>query len=651
MRQMRLPPGPHSRRIVRRWRRSTPVFQLLLDAGAWAVAVPIAVWTRLDFVVPAVPTVRWLRFSAIAVLTQAVVGLVLGLYRRRMRYATFEEAGGAARSVVVTTALLYGVNRWLLVPRYVPSSVPILAGFGVLVAIGSYRYVYRTLDGLRRRPGLGSEAVHRTLVFGAGEGCMQLLNTVLRDRRSPLVPVALLDDDPNKRRLAIRGVRVVGTRDDIDEAAQRFDADTLVIAIPGAGAELVSEITDRGRACGLAVKVMPSISEIVRGAGLGEIRDVTEQDLLGRRQVSIDVETAAAYLKGKRVLVTGAGGSIGSELCRQVHAYGPSSLIMLDRDESALHAVQLLLEGRALLDSPDLVLADLRDEARIKAVFAEHRPDVVFHAAALKHLTLLERNPAEAVKSNVWGTLTVLEAAASVGVPLVVNISTDKAADPISVLGYSKRVAERLTAAFGALDRSGRYLSVRFGNVLGSRGSVLAAFHAQIESGGPVTVTDPDVTRYFMTVHEAVQLVVQAGAIGASGEVLVLDMGRPVRIADVARRLIAESGRSIEIVYTGLRPGEKLHEVLLAAGEPDYRPEHALISHAPVPPLDPEEVSRVRVAGSPDAIISDLARMAAIPATHVRGRAAPARRDRRGAASLYAIDLRDASAAVGEEER
>jgi FlaA1/EpsC-like NDP-sugar epimerase len=282
--------------------------------------------------------------------------------------------------------------------------------------------------------------------------------------------------------------------------------------------------------------------------------------------------------------VTGAGGSIGSELCRQICKFEPAALVMLDRDESALHAVQLSITGRALLDDPNLVLADIRDADEIKRVFAEHRPDVVFHAAALKHLTLLERHPEEAVKTNIWGTMHVLEAAAAAGVERFVNISTDKAADAISVLGLTKRIGERLTAGF-ARDADGVFLSVRFGNVLGSRGSVLGAFRSQIASGGPVTVTDPNVSRFFMTIEEAVQLVIQAGAIGRDGEALVLDMGQPVRIDEVAKRMIAEAGRDVEIVYTGLRPGEKLHEQLLGTGEIDRRPCHPLISHVDVPPL------------------------------------------------------------------
>jgi FlaA1/EpsC-like NDP-sugar epimerase len=322
---------------------------------------------------------------------------------------------------------------------------------------------------------------------------------------------------------------------------------------------------------------------------VAQLRDISEADLLGRHQIETDLDSIAHHLTGQRVLVTGAGGSIGSELCRQIHRYGPAELIMLDRDESALHAVQLSMYGRALLDGDCTVLADIRDAGRIHQIFQDRNPQIVFHAAALKHLPLLEKYPAEALKSNVWGTLTVLEAAAASGVDRFVNISTDKAANPTSVLGFSKRIAERLTAE-AATRADGTYLSVRFGNVLGSRGSVLTSFESQIEAGGPVTVTHPDVTRYFMTVQEAVQLVIQAAAIGRDGEALVLDMGKPVRIADVARQLAARSPRHIDIVYTDLRPGEKLHEDLFGDGELDQRPFHPLISHVPVPAMAPKDV-------------------------------------------------------------
>ncbi|GAA1820899.1 hypothetical protein GCM10009682_46350 [Luedemannella flava] len=330
------------------------------------------------------------------------------------------------------------------------------------------------------------------------------------------------------------------------------------------------------------------------------------RELLGRHQVDTGLDAMAGYLGGKRILVTGAGGSIGSELCRQIGRHHPAELMMLDRDETGLHAVQFSLYGRALLDSPELILADLRDTDEITRIVRRRRPDVIFHAAALKHLTLLERHPAEAVKTNVWGTLTVLEAARDV--ERFVNLSTDKAAQPTSVLGYSKRITERLTA-HAAATYNGTFLSVRFGNVLGSRGSALTAFRAQVAAGGPITVTHPDVTRYFMTVQEAVQLVIHAGVIGGDGEALVLEMGQPVRIADVARLLARHADAPIEIVFTGLRPGEKMHEELFGPGECDVRPRHPLISHVSVPPLDPTEVATIDLTGPADEIALRLARL------------------------------------------
>jgi FlaA1/EpsC-like NDP-sugar epimerase len=406
-----------------------------------------------------------------------------------------------------------------------------------------------------------------------------------RNPRSPYRPVAILDDDPAKRRLRINGVPVLGTTEHVRRIADELGVRTAVIAIPSADGHVVRTLTSRIRNAGLEALVLPSVGELLDArVDVEDVRPPTEADLLGRREVDIDIEAVAGYLTGRRVLVTGAGGSIGSELCRQIQRFAPESLVLLDRDESALHAVQLLLHGRAMLDTRDVVVADIRDRQRIVDVFEEHRPHVVFHAAALKHLPLLEMHPEEAMKTNVIGTQHVINAAVRVGVDHFVNISTDKAASPTSVLGYSKRIAERLTAQ-AAIDAAGVFVSVRFGNVLGSRGSVLTAFRSQIDSGGPITVTHQDVRRYFMTVEEAVQLVVQAGAIGHRGSVLVLDMGEPVRIADVARQLAAVAPRPIDIVFTGLRPGEKLTEQLLGDGETAVPSEHPLITAVDVPPL------------------------------------------------------------------
>jgi dTDP-glucose 4,6-dehydratase len=387
----------------------------------------------------------------------------------------------------------------------------------------------------------------------------------------------------------------MGTRLDIGALAKSLDVSTMLLAVPSASGEDVRDIVARADAAGLRTMILPSVSEMYGAApGVADIRPLTEADLLGRRELETDIEAVAGYLTGKRVLVTGAGGSIGSELCRHIHRFAPSELIMLDRDESALQGVQISIEGRGLLDDERLVVADIRDPERIDEIFAKFRPEVVFHAAALKHLPLLEMHPSEGIKTNVWGTNTMLRAAQRFGVDTFVNVSTDKAADPSSVLGATKRVAEQLTA-HAAADATGTYLSVRFGNVIGSRGSVLPLFRTQIECGGPVTVTHPDVTRYFMTIPEACELVIQAGAIGRSGEVMVLNMGEPVRIADLAERLIAQSGRRIEIQYTGLRPGEKLSEVLFGEMETSTRKAHPLIDAVAVEAVAPADVD-VRLA-------------------------------------------------------
>jgi FlaA1/EpsC-like NDP-sugar epimerase len=403
-------------------------------------------------------------------------------------------------------------------------------------------------------------------------------------------------------------------RSDLVATVSDHEAEVVLVAIPSAEKEMLQDLHDRSLALGVDLKVLPSVAELFDSrVSLHDVRDINMADLLGRGVVDTDIESIAGFVHGKRVLVTGAGGSIGSELCRQISKWAPAELMMLDRDESALHGVQLSLHGHGLLDSPDIVLADIRDPRTLRHIFTARRPEVVFHAAALKHLPVLEQYPLEAVQTNVFGTLNVLEAAQAAGVERFVNISTDKAADPTSVLGLSKRVAERVTADF-ARSTGGSYMSVRFGNVLGSRGSVLTAWTAQIARGGPVTVTHPDVTRYFMTTAEACQLVLQAGAIGRDGEVLILDMGEPVRIDDVARRLIEMSGRDIEISYTGLREGEKLDEVLIAGDEADRRPAHEQITHVDVPPL---AVSELREQGQD--LDADIAKkqLAAWCETHI----------------------------------
>jgi FlaA1/EpsC-like NDP-sugar epimerase len=575
--------GAGGRQAADMSRRHRSSLQLALDCLAWAVGLTCALSLRYDLAIGVGHMGDLAVVLPVAFAAQLLTGLHAGLYRGRWRYGSFDEVAALTQAAALATLLTWVASRWPM--AVLPRSVVPAGGITALVSMAGIRYVWRLILERQRRP--DGERCRRMLVIGAGEGGVQIVTALLRDPSSPYLPVALLDDDPEKRNLRIMGVRVLGSRQDLVAVARATSADTVLVAIPSADARLIREVTEQAVATGLEVKVLPRTRDLLAGTvRVGDIRTPTEADLMGRRQVDTDLGAIADYLTGRCVLVTGAGGSIGSELCRQLVAFRPAELVLLDRDESALHAVQLSLEGRALLDRPNLVVADIRDRARVSEIFTMWRPDVVFHAAALKHLPLLELHPGEAVKTNVLGTRHVLEAAQAAGVERFVNISTDKAADPASVLGHTKRLAERLTA-HTADTTSRAFISVRFGNVLGSRGSMLGTFQAQIAAGGPVTVTHPEVTRYFMTIEEAVQLVVQAGAIGRGGEVLVLEMGEPVRIREVAQRMIAHHGADVEIVYTGLRPGEKLHEVLWGEGEVDHRPAHPLISHVRVPPLDP----------------------------------------------------------------
>ncbi|MGE9782795.1 polysaccharide biosynthesis protein [Janibacter sp. G368] len=514
-----------------------------------------------------------------------VLGGIAGPYAVGHSRGSFEEIVDLMRTALTVGALGLVVNA-VLPTQIVPRSVPLTASLVAVLAMLAARTVLRT----RRARQRGAADDRRVIVLGAGEGGRQLVRTMLRDPKAGLLPVALVDDDPAKARLSIDGVRVRGTRHDIAALADQTNASTVAVAIPSADSSLLAEVRELTRDADLDVLVLPPTSELFRRPTGRDLRALDLADLLGRRPIELDSAAIAESINGKVVLVTGAGGSIGSELCRQISKFGPRKLLMLDRDESALHATQISMSGRGLLDGDDTVLADIRDPARLQEIFTEHQPQVVFHAAALKHLPLLERYPMEAWKTNVLGTLNVLQAAFDHGVETFVNVSTDKAANPTSVLGYSKRLTERLTSDFAARDDN-TYVSVRFGNVLGSRGSVITAFTAQIESGGPVTVTHPDVERYFMLIPEACQLVLQAAAIGADGQVMVLDMGTPAKINDVATTLIDLSGREdIEIIYTGLRPGEKLSEELFTPGEDIQQSAHPLVSHVDVTALRPGDV-------------------------------------------------------------
>lgn len=591
-------------------RGSVPVGKVLFlnDALAWVAALFIGVILRYEFNIDSINWAAYVGFAIGAVVLQFVLGLVLHLYRKGLRYpfGSFEDTLNVSISVIVVGVVLWIVSMFLGERLEISRGVMLLVIPLALVMVLSIRYLARMRVERLRRPAANSTPA---LILGGGYIGTNLIQWMMSDPKSPFRPVGVIDDNPELAWQRVRGVPVLGTFDDIASVASDTRAELLIVAIGDANSALLRRVQDVANKNGLSVKVMPAIDRVVsKGVRGNDLRDLSIEDLLGRQPVETNVSEITGYLTGKRVLVTGAGGSIGAQLCTEIAKYGPSELIMLDRDETGLQQVLINVAGNGLLDTDAVVLADIREADALKELFLKRRPEVVFHAAALKHLPMLEQYPDEGWKTNVLGTLNVLAAAEAVNVETFVNISTDKAANPTSVLGHSKRVAEKLTAWYGQ-NSSSKYLSVRFGNVIGSRGSMLPTFTRLIMEDKPLTVTHPDVTRFFMTIPEACQLVLQAGGIGRSGEVLILDMGEPVSILEIAQRMVAMSGKDIDIVFTGLREGEKMHEELVGDDEAEERPFHSKISHAHAESLAPNNLNRDRFmqrAGKQTSIDSEI---------------------------------------------
>lgn len=553
--------------------------RLLLDSTSWLAAAWLATLLRFDGQLPPGMDLHLFRFGILAAIVSFLVCTSLSLYAGKYRNASLEEFLVLVLAVSLSTVLLFSVRILVSTPN-VPRSVPIVSGVISLIFMLTFRALSnpRTLRTFAKNP-----KGERTLIYGAGIIGRQLTEQMLTlgDQYNP---IGFLDDDASISNLRIFGRPVFGTIEDLEDTVIKEMPTILIVAISSIESPLLLDLERRCRTLGVKLRVIPSTHEIISGAvRLADVEDVSEEDLLGRRPVISDNTVVEAFIRGKRILVTGAGGSIGSEISRQVSRYQPSSLTLLDRDETALLNLQLSLDGTGSLTNNGLVLGDIRDVERINEIFEQVSPEIVFHAAALKHLTTLERFPEEAHKTNVLGTRNVLDAARKFNVDTFVNISTDKAADPSSVLGKSKLVTEKLTA--GIQIEGKKYISVRFGNVIGSNGSFIHTFRHQIKNGGPIKVTHPEVTRYFMTVGEAVNLVLHSAVIGESGETLILDMGNPVSIDSIARHMIEVSGRKIDIEYTGLREGEKLHEVLISRFEKTETRNHPFIFHTKVEPI------------------------------------------------------------------
>jgi FlaA1/EpsC-like NDP-sugar epimerase len=543
-----------------------------LDMVLTAAAFAAMLLLRYDASVPDHGWSDFVTFAPIAMLVVVVSNLAWGLYGQLWRHASLYEALQLVKSgSSVMTVLL--VVEWG--PRHVPMSVVVTGTVMATFLMGLLRFQSRLFSYRRAtdHPGLG------VVVIGAGDAGAALVADMLHSPRAGFRPVAVLDEDAHRHGRSFMGIPVAGNIADLPKVVERTGANLAVFAMTNAPQELVRRAASAAEEADVALKIVPGISSAMNGGiSLRDIRDVQIEDLLGREEVVTDLDAVRAILTGRRVLITGAGGSIGSEISRQVYACEPERLILLDHDETHLHDVA----GELRDDRVVQVLADIRNRAQMHLVFNEHRPHVVFHAAAHKHVPLLEAHPTEAVMTNVVGTSNVLDAANEVGVERLVAISTDKAVYPSSVMGASKRIAEQLVIA--RTPPGAAYCAVRFGNVLGSRGSVVPTFMRQIEAGGPVTVTDPRMTRYFMSIEEAVQLVLQASALaetGSGGEVFMLDMGEPVLILELAERMIRLSGRQpgreIEILITGIRPGEKLAEELVAIEERELSTLHRSI--------------------------------------------------------------------------
>ena len=612
--------------------------QVALDAGLVALSYFLAYRLRFDGGVPPRYDDLFARTITFVICGSVGVFTLFGLYRHWMRYSSQREYLQIAQAVAVAVFALVGYvavvqPKLIFTPEgyvtvTVPTGVLVLFGLLLLVFMGAVRYmthlVYeRPLRGYRARRGARS-----VLIVGAGDGGRLLLREILRNPDLGFRPVGFVDDDDRKQRARIdRGLEVLGTTYDLPRVLEDVEPDEVLIAIPSAPGTLRARVVTACRARGVPVRTMPTVFELLQnGAQLvRQVREVRVEDVLGREPVLMETEATGGYLTGRCVLVTGAGGSIGAELSRQISRVGPSRLVLIDHAEDNLFEIEReLVEDRHALNTV-AVLADCKEEERMREVFAEHRPTVVFHAAAYKHVGLMESNPVEAVRNNSLATRVMARVAGDTGTKVFVLVSTDKAVAPATVMGASKALAEWAVEAADARYPETAFTAVRFGNVLGSSGSVVPIFRRQIASGGPVTVTDPEMTRFFMTIPEAVQLVIRSGSLARGGDVFVLEMGEPVNIMDLARDMIRfsklEPGKDIAIEVVGARPGEKLHEKLFNTYEQPEPTPAAKILRALRPPVDPawveetfSQIGLLVLEGDAAALAAKVAELAAVRA-------------------------------------
>jgi FlaA1/EpsC-like NDP-sugar epimerase len=527
-------------------------------------------------------------YVVMALFVKLIVNYSLGLYKKFWHVASIDEL-----AKIILAFMLFNLvqNPVLQLLKYnieyfneIPNSLPLIDSFITYIFFSASRFSIRLIERLEQRKNLRGNG-EKILIYGAGKAGVKIVEEMQRHPNNGLNPVAFIDDDRKKEGLKIRGLNVLGGNDALEEAIKTYKISKVIIAMTLLKGEEVRSIVNICTKLGVKTRTLPNTFELLDNrVRIDSIRDIQIEDLLKRDPIQTDIKEVRSLLKGKKVLVTGAGGSIGSELCRQILNCNPSDLILLGHGENSIFEIQNELNTRKKKNFNHVtiqsVIADVRNRLRIEQVLADHKPEIVFHAAAHKHVPLMESNPCEAVTNNVLGTKNLIEACAKNDINNFVMISTDKAVNPTSIMGATKRMAEMIVLK-AAKDYNKNYVAVRFGNVLGSRGSVVLTFKKQIAEGGPITITHPDIVRYFMTIPEAVQLVLQAAEIGKGGEIFVLDMGKPIKIIDLAHDMINLSGykvgEDIKVVTTGLRPGEKLYEELFIEGEEYARTKHKKI--------------------------------------------------------------------------
>jgi FlaA1/EpsC-like NDP-sugar epimerase len=573
------------------------VGQVGVDAALLALAYWLAYMLRFDEGIPHRYQELLTDTIWITVPMQVAIYAAFGLYSKLWRFVDQKDFETILKATVVSTAGLIVVLFLFSIGRHDPPRTVIAMDFLLaLVFVCGARFAVRWAFERPARGAMLERAGHEVLIVGAGNGGQQVAAELRRNPGLRAAPVGFVDDDPRKQGMRVAGHKVLGATDDLPRVLDAVKPDEVIIAIPSAPGILRQRVVTACRDRSIPVRMLPTTFELLSGGVnlMRQVREVQVEDVLGREPVRVEIDRVGAYLSGRVVLVTGAGGSIGSELCRQIARVGPKFLVLVDNSENALFEIRRELEEERHFSRAASVLVDCKDATRVREVFEEHSPSVVFHAAAYKHVPLMEENPVEAVRNNAVATRIVAAAAGEAGVDRFVLVSTDKAVSPATVMGASKALAEWAVEAAQNRFKGTRYASVRFGNVLGSSGSVVPIFRRQIAKGGPVTVTDSRMTRYFMTIPEAVQLIIRSGELATGGEVFVLEMGDPVKIVDLAANMIRLAGYEpdvdIAIEIVGRRPGEKIHEELFNPGErPQPTPAEKIV-YAIQPPLDPEWV-------------------------------------------------------------